>query len=311
MTDTPDQSARTLARSLGWASLALGVPPLAAPDQVARAVGVDDSPVAPKVIRAVGVRELLHAATLLAGPPSAVWGRVAGDVLDLAFLGRALTAREKERRVRVAATLAVVAGITAADVLAGLRVRAASQHGKGRPGPLQLQASVTVRRPPESVYAYWRDFENLPTFMRHLESVSDGDNGVSTWVAKAPLRRTVKWEAEITGDEPARRISWKSRPKADVDNSGTVHFAPTHDGTGTELRVTLHYDLPAGAVGRAIAKLWGEEPEQQVRDDLRRFKQIMETGEVTRSDGLPDGPDAAHQVKQRPAQPVGANGGRR
>ncbi|UMG94815.1 SRPBCC family protein [Nocardioides sp. TF02-7] len=177
------------------------------------------------------------------------------------------------------------------------------QHGRGRPGPLELQASVTVNRSPEDVYAFWRSLENLPRFMLHLQTVEDLGGGRSRWRANAPLRRrSVGWEAEITSEEPGRRLAWKSLPGADVDNAGTVHFGPTPDGRGTEVKVVLHYDVPGGRVGRAVARLLGENPVQQVRDDLRRFKQVMETGDVVRTEALPEGTDARHQVLQRPGR---------
>lgn len=303
MTDRPEADARPLARTLGLVSLALGVPAVAAPDAVSRLVGVDDSATAPRVVSAVGYRELVHAVTLLVGSPTTVWTRVAGDVVDLVTLGQALAHRSGERRTRVTATTAVVAGLTAVDLVAALRSRGSGQHGRGRPGPLVAQAATTIRRSPRQVYDYWRDLENLPTFMTHLRSVTDDGGGRSTWTADAPIRRSVRWQAELTGDVPGQRISWKSLPGADVDNSGTVHFAPTPDGEATEVRVRLHYDVPGGAVGRAVARLWGEEPVQQVNDDLRRFKQILETGSVVVSDGLPHGVDSGHQLSQRPAQP--------
>jgi uncharacterized membrane protein len=256
------------------------------------------------VIRAVGYRELVHAVTLLVGSPTTVWTRVAGDALDLALLGRALADRGGERRTRVTATTAVVAGLAAVDLVAALRTRRDGQHGRGRPGPLQVQAAVTVRSSPQEVYAYWRDLENLPSFMGHLRSVTDDGAGRSTWTANAPVRKSVRWQAELTGDVPGKRISWKSLPGADVANSGTVHFAATPDGEATEVRVSLHYDVPGGAVGRAVARLWGEEPTQQVNDDLRRFKQILETGSLVVSDAMPHGADSGHQMSQRPAQPA-------
>jgi uncharacterized membrane protein len=292
-----------MARALGVASAALGVPMLTSPDTVARLAGVDNVAVAPHVIQAVGVRELMHAATLLVGPPKTVWTRVAGDAVDLALLARAVTNRNGERRTRVSLATAAVAGIAAIDTVAAIRARHTGQHGRGKPGPLQLKASVTVRRSPQDVYEFWRDFERLPEFMGHLRSVTVDGEGRSTWTANAPIKKQVTWRAELTGDEPGRRISWKSLPGADVANSGTVHFAETPDGSGTEVRVSLHYDVPGGAVGRAVARLWGEEPAQQVHDDLRRFKAILETGDVVRSDSLPDGPDSGHQMSQRPAQP--------
>lgn len=299
----PERGTGKLVRALGGASFGLGVPMLWRTDEVARFSGVDDSSAAPAVIRAVGAREMMHAGLLLLGPQRSVWTRVVGDAMDLAVLGTALRGRRGERRMRTAAATVAVLGIAGLDVYAALRT-GRRQHGKGRPGPLELHASTTVNRSPEEVYHFWRDFENLPSFMLHLKSVSGDGDGRSHWEANAPLRRSVKWDAEITGDEPGRRISWKSLPGADIDNAGTVHFAPAPGDRGTEVRVALHYDVPGGRVGRAVAKLFGEEPEQQVRDDLRRFKQVLETGDLVRTESLPHGTDARHQFAQGPAQPA-------
>jgi uncharacterized membrane protein len=298
----PERTTDRLARFLGLASAGLGVPMLWRTDAVAAATGVDDSRMAPAVIRAVGARELVHAALLVLGPSRSVWTRLAGDAADLAVLTRALQSRTGARRARTTAATVAVLGLTGLDLYVATRT-ARRQHGKGRPGPLELHASTTVNRSPRETYGFWRDFENLPSFMRHLRSVSVSGNGRSRWEADAPIRRKVRWDAEITGDEPGRRISWKSLPGADIDNSGTVHFAPAPDGEGTEVRVRLHYDIPGGRIGRIVAKLWGEDPKQQVRDDLRRFKQVLETGGIVRSDALPQGTDARHQFLQGTAKP--------
>lgn len=309
MNDRPDSSTRRLARGLGLTSLALGAAPLLAPVRLARQIGVDDHAAAPGLIRAAGVRELVQGVALLAAPARAVWLRVVGDAMDLALLGSAVGGRRGDRDRRTTAALTAVLGLTALDVYAATRASRHDQHGRGRPGPLHLRASTTVNRSPQEVYGFWRDLENLPRFMLHLQSVADLGDGRSLWKATAPIRRSVTWEAEMTGDEPGRRISWKSLPGADVDNSGTVHFTPAPDGKGTEISVTLHYDVPGGAIGRTLAKLLGEEPEQQVRDDLRRFKQVMETGDVVRTETLPQGTDAGRQFLQRPAHAL--KGGRR
>ena len=301
MTDS-GRSASRLVRGLGLASAALGAPMLLRTDEVAAFAGVDDDAASRPVIQAVGVRELVAAVLLLVGPTRSVWFRVAGDGLDLALLGRALADRSGERERRVRAATAVVAALTAVDLYAALR----AQRGPGRPGPLRLQATVTVNKSPEEAFAFWRDLTNLPRFMGHLESVtpaSDGDRR-SHWVAKAPLGRTVSWDAEITSEDPGQRLAWRSLPGSRIDNSGTVHFTAAPGDRGTEVKVVLHYDVPGGRLGRAVGKLVGEEPAQQVRDDLRRFKQVMETGDIVRSDGLPRGTEARKQGVQRPAQPL-------
>ena len=297
----PEKTTRRLVSALGWTSLALGAAPLLRPDRVARLVGVEDDARARMLVRAVGARELLHAGLLLAGPTPTVWTRVAGDALDLALLGAAARSQHGAPRTRTVAALGMVAGITAVDVYAAVRT-VGRQHGTGRPGPLELSASVTVNRSPEEVYAFWRDLGNLPRFMLHLQSVEDLGGNRSRWRANAPLRRrSVEWEAEITSEDPGRRIAWKSLPGADVANAGTVRFGPAPDGRSTEVKVVLHYDVPGGRVGRAAARLLGEEPTQQVRDDLRRLKQVLETGDIVRTEALPEGTDARHQVLQRPS----------
>ena len=152
--------------------------------------------------------------------------------------------------------------------------------GNERAG-FNVRKSITVNRPPEELYQFWRHVENLPTIMHHLESVTQIDEGTSHWIAKAPAGRTVEWDAHIVEDEPNRRISWRSAIGADVENMGTVEFVP--GPRGTVVRVWLRYKPPAGILGKTIARLFGEEPSIQIAGDLRRFKQLLETGEITTS----------------------------
>jgi uncharacterized membrane protein len=295
------------ARALGWASLGLGAVQLAVPGAVRRLCGVDDSSVARVMVPAAGVRELLHAAVLLGSrrPAPWVWTRVAGDAMDLTALGRAVAHRRGARRRRAAIAVAAVAGITAADLYTALR-----QARRPWPHGMTLDAAITVRSPREEVYRFWRDLTNLPRFMIHLESVQVTDERYSYWIARGPGRRTVEWDAEIVEDRPGEIIAWRSGETARVRNSGVVRFADAPGGRGAEVRVELRYDPPGGMAGAAFARLMGEHPEQQVRDDLRRFKQVMEIGEVTRSEGSPEGVRAIRQARQRPARPV-ETGGRR
>ena len=158
---------------------------------------------------------------------------------------------------------------------------------------VKVEKSVTVNRPPEEVYRFWRDFQNLPRFMNHLESVSDLGGGRSHWVAKAPAGKTVEWDAEVYNEKENELIAWRSLEGADVDNAGSVRFEPAPEGRGTIVRVTLKYDPPAGKLGSLVAKLWGEEPSQQIEEDLRRFKQVMEAGEIPTTEGQPSGRSAS------------------
>ena len=172
---------------------------------------------------------------------------------------------------------------------------------------MELTATTTVRKPPSEVHAFWRDLGNLPTFMAHLQEVSATGDRTSHWSASAPFGMNVEWDAEIIDEATGERIAWRSTGNADVPNAGTVRFVPAPDGVSTEVHVVLTYDIPGGAVGKAVAKYFGEEPHQQLDDDLRRLKQVLETGEVIRSDGAPWGKRARKEFPQRPAQPLSAS----
>lgn len=154
---------------------------------------------------------------------------------------------------------------------------------------VSVRRSIAVNKPVDEVYAFWRNFENLPRFMRHLESVACDGPHVSHWVARAPAGRRVSWDAEIVEEQPNARISWRSLEDADVRNAGTVEFERAPGGRGTNLRVSLSYVPPGGKVGAVIAKLFGEEPGLQVQEDLRRLKQILEAGEIPTVAGQPRG----------------------
>ena len=169
---------------------------------------------------------------------------------------------------------------------------------------MKLTSTTTVRRTPDDVYAFWRDLSRLPTFMVHVDEVRETGPGRSHWRVTAPFGQTVEWDAETTMDEAGSGIAWRSVGDADVQNAGEVLFVAAPGNRGPEVRVTPRYDVPAGALGRAMAKYFGEEPNQQLDDDLRRFKQVMETGEVVRSDGAPGGRRARHEFPRRPAQPL-------
>jgi len=158
-----------------------------------------------------------------------------------------------------------------------------------QPGDSLVGRSVTIDRAREDLYAFWRDFTNLPRFMENVVSVTIHNAMHSHWVVEAPAGKTVEWDSEIIEDEPGQLISWRSLEGASVRNSGQVEFMDSPDNRGTVVRVTLVYDPPAGAVGKLIAKMFQKEPKVQARQDLRRFKQLMETGEIATAQP----PDAA------------------
>ncbi len=151
------------------------------------------------------------------------------------------------------------------------------------PRGIRVHTGVTIARPVADVYAFWRNFDNLPRFMEHLESVTTIDDRRSHWVVRAPAGKTVEWDAEIIHEEPNKVIGWRSLPGADVVNAGSVNFDEAPGGRGTEVRVSLQYQPPGGKLGAAIATLFGEEPSQQVREDLRHLKELLEAGEIPRA----------------------------
>jgi uncharacterized membrane protein len=175
------------------------------------------------------------------------------------------------------------------------RSRRPSQPKKLNERGIHVSQSCTINRPAADLFRFWRHFENLPQFMYHLERVAVLDDRNSHWKAKAALGKEVEWDAEIIHEEPDRLIAWRSLEGADVENAGTVRFTETPD-RGTEVRVVIDYIPPAGKLGQMIAKMIGEDPSSQLREDLRRFKQLMEAGEITTSEG-PRG-TCGHQSKE-------------
>lgn len=151
--------------------------------------------------------------------------------------------------------------------------------------------SFLINKPASELYAFWRRFENLPQIMTHLEEVRIVDDRISHWVVTAPTIAGghVEWDAELTADEPDKRIEWQSLPDSDVQSRGMVMFLPAPGDRGTIVKVELEYAAPAGTVGEWTAKLFGESPEQQIREDLRNFKRTMEIGEVPSTTGQPRG----------------------
>jgi uncharacterized membrane protein len=156
-------------------------------------------------------------------------------------------------------------------------------------GSIKVEKTVTINKSAEELYRYWHNFTNLPTFMKHLKSVNVYNDKRSHWVANAPLDTQVEWDAEIVKDEPNQLIAWTSVENADIENSGFVRFQPATGDRGTEVKVVMEYNPPAGVLGNAIAKLFGEAPEQQIGDELNRFKQLMETGEIATTEGQSKG----------------------
>jgi uncharacterized membrane protein len=160
---------------------------------------------------------------------------------------------------------------------------------------IHVEESVTINRPLAELYRFWRNFENLPRFMQHLQSVATREEGISHWVATGPAGMVVEWDARIINEVENKVIGWQSLEGSTISTAGSVNF--DEDPHGTRVTVHLQYNPPGGKLGAAVAKMFGEEPNQTIREDLRRFKQLMEAGEIPTTQGQPSGRTAKTQPR--------------
>jgi uncharacterized membrane protein len=188
---------------------------------------------------------------------------------------------------------------------------ATRREGETKSSPVardvHVEHSITINKPPAELYSFWRELGNLPKFMKHLESVTTLASGIPRWVAKGPAGEPVEWDAEIYNEKENELISWRSLPGSEFVNAGTVRFEPAHGGRGTVVRVTMNYNVTGGRVTATLGRLLGQAPEQLVAEDLRRLKQIIETGEIATIEGQPSGrAENAHlTAEQKTGEAVG------
>lgn len=232
----------------------------------------DHSQVYPRQEVNVGPRE--RTASLIGGAGVILWALLRGGKLRLPGLASGVYLLNRG-----------VTGHCAVYETMGIR-----RSGQRTQDGVRVERTMTINQRRPEVYRFWRSFENLPRFMKHLKEVKDLGEGRSHWVARGPLGVSVEWDAEIIEESENERIAWQSLPGARVENHGLVVFedAPARQddaGHATEIHVVLEYNPPGGTYSAAIARLMGEEPGMQVLDDLRRFKQIMETGEIATTFG--------------------------
>jgi len=293
---------------LGWFSIGLGIAELVAPAFVARIVGIDEEE-HERLLRAYGVRELAAGIGILTRPKPTywMWNRVIGDAIDIASLRRAMNNPENNRAKLVMATLAV-AGVTALDIASSIRLTSEASPAAGHDAGsfsadtveddhLVLSSTVTVNRPIEQVYEFWKDPRNYAQFMDHLDSVNPETGGRSRWKVKGPAGLSVEWEAEVGADTPNEMIRWRSTAASKVANTGTVTFKRAAGGRGTVVKLVVEYRPKAGALGVRLGKIFSTIPKTQLSQDLRRFKQLIEVGEVVQSDAT------AGKGTPHPAQP--------
>ncbi len=276
-----------LARNLGWFSIGLGATEILAPALIARLSGAPDSKRSRNVIQTFGAREIAQGMAILSSMPRPagwMWGRVAGDFLDIGSVAVGMLSKDGSFPRGVLAMTSLL-GVTAIDYYCADKLSSKTPAtGTTAEGRIRIAQSIIVGRRPEDVYGFWRNFENLPRFMDHLESVTEKGNGQTHWKTRAPGGGSVEWDAEITADEPNRRISWRSLPGSMVENSGTVWFERATGDRGTLIRVEMEYRPPFGKIGSVAASLFRENPKQQMYDDLRAMKQVLEVGEKALSD---------------------------
>jgi uncharacterized membrane protein len=282
MQKTMNKRIEPLAKGIGWFSIGLGLAEVAAPGKIAQLIGMGDQPGKRTLLRFYGFREIAAGVGILSGRRTDgwMWGRVAGDVVDIATLGSAMGSEAANRR-RLATATAAVLGVTALDVYCGRELtRMASENGR-----ISFKNTIIINRSPQDVYSFWRDLKNIPRFMNRLESVQVMSEKLSHWRAKAPAGVNLEWDSEIIRDEPNSLITWRSVEGSGTSTSGSVRFERATGGRGTLVILEVEYTPPGGVIGAGIAKLFGTESRRQAENGLRRMKQILETGDIVISEG--------------------------
>jgi uncharacterized membrane protein len=215
--------------------------------------------------------------------------------IALAFLGGALIRRGVTGRCPVYTAL-------------GMRTSPRGQGWETTSVPYELgirvDKAITIGAPRHEVYRFWRDLSNLSRFMKNVESVRDLGENRSHWVVSGPASRKLEWDALIVNEAENELIGWRSLPGADVDNAGSVQFKDAPGGRGTEVKIELQYNPPAGPVGALVSMLFGKEPGLQIEEDLRRLRQIVEAGEIPTTAGQPSGATAIHEERRRAEREV-------
>jgi uncharacterized membrane protein len=276
---------------LGLFSVALGMSQIIAPRAIARLVGVRASRRLCVLMRLLGAREIASGIGLLGGRRVAAWlgARFAGDVIDMTLL-KAAFRLPGAKRGRVLGALAAVGGVALLDATGHRAAGKADRTHAAAP----VRKSITIGRAPSDVYAFWRDLGNVPGFMKHVEAVEVLDDRRSRWRARGPVGGVVEWEAYVIEDRENELLRWESSERSSIATAGAVRFMPAPGGRGTEVHIELSYDPPGGELGRIVSSFWGAGSAHALETDLRRLKQLLETGYIVHSDAsVHEGPHAA------------------
>ena len=292
-----------LAQGLGWFSIGLGTAQILAPRAMSRLVGVEDADGNKGLMRFLGVREISAGIGLLTDPKPTGFAaaRVAGDTMDLALMLKTMANPENNRARALLATAVVVgAGLLDAYATDQLKVTTPKVEVTKQSEGLRVKKSITVNRPVEEVYGFWRNFENLPRFMKHLDSVQNTGENTSRWSAGSSQGLSAQWDVQLVEDQPNKLLSWRTVGVSDITGHGRVEFSPAPGNRGTEVRAVIEYQVPGGALGNRIARIFRDVPGVKVENQLNVFKQIVELGEEVHSDSsIHKGP--------HPAQPSRAS----
>jgi uncharacterized membrane protein len=292
---------------LGWFSIGLGVAELFAPRATARLIGLNEDEHT-TVLRTYGLREIAAGVGILTRPKPTywMWNRVLGDTIDLASLGRAMRSPENNKTRLMGAAIAVM-GVTALDIICSISLTSEAlpegtqddgsfTQAESSDGSLPLISVITVNKPVEEVYRFWKNPENFSRFMDQIDSVRITSGRRAHWKVKAPAGLSIEWDAEVVTDTPNEMIAWESVDSSEIENSGTVRFRSAAGNRGTEIELQMNFKPKGGALGQRVAKYFSAIPKTQMMNDLRRFKQVIELGEIVKSD--------ASVVKgMHPAQP--------
>lgn len=279
-----DLNEEQLARGLGWFSIGLGLAEVLAPRGIAKIAGAGGNHTG--LIRLFGLREIASGIGIFAQgkrPAAAVWSRVAGDALDLAALGAAF-ASPRSSKGRVAFATANILAVTAIDVLC------AQQLGKSaKPGEhgVNVESFITINRSPAELYRLWREPRTLGQIMGHFAEINTNGENSARWSVRVPLGQSIEWDARIVEDRPDEFVRWESAEGASVPNEGSVQFRPATGNRGTEVRLGFSFDPPGGVLGSAAASLLSVVPDALAAKALRRFKALVETGEIPTTENQP------------------------
>jgi uncharacterized membrane protein len=303
------ETAHRLARALGWFSVGLGLATLLAPRRMAQFIGVGPNGGNHALLRAIGARELASGVGILnqRDPSNWLWTRIGGDALDLALLTRAMGDEDADRG-RVAATTAAVIGVTAVDAFTTRQIiqDAADSSRETVQAPAheaRIASAITVNAPLDEVFSAWTGFTNLPRFMESFATVRVTDDQLSHWQSSLPGGLTISWDVVISDVATNERIAWRTGDTSRLHGSGEVRFRPAPGKRGTELLFEAQFDPPGGELGNRIAGIFTDALGVKLNNDLRRFKQLTELGEIVKSD------DSAVRGPN-PAQPVGEEAAR-